>query len=140
MKPIVVTQRVLRSLNDGKHADPDRVFHAYRYTNMDGSSVHYSGYQPILTCSPGAELAVPRANTSQNNACASGVNVGTWSFVQQALQYSSHKVWLVEFTRKDIAAIPLFRSRRGKQHRKFRLFRCKVLHEMTLRCFDPREV
>jgi hypothetical protein len=79
-----------------------------------------------LTYKVGETLEVANANTDPNAECAAGINVATLPWCLREWR-PGYRVLVVEFGRKDIAAIPNGDS-------KFRLHRCKVVAEKTI---DP---
>ena len=130
-------------------------FHAYKASMTDGSSIYNPHRVPHLICAPGKELIVPWANADEKQACATGVNVATRQWIFRALRrsrfvydadnsifndkYDKYMLWLVEFRKGDVAAVPLKRVGRrtlatlsGGQG-KFRLFRCKVLKQLKVK-------
>ena len=74
----------------------------------------------------GKSYEVSNANTDEDEECGAGINVATLNWC-----ISNHKqgyrIFIVEFTADDIAAIPIATD--GK----FRIFRCKVVGEKNLK-------
>ena len=73
----------------------------------------------------GQTYEIPDANTDEQAECAAGINVATLEWCLKNYE-AGYKILLIEFTAKDIAAIPI--SSDGK----FRLYRCKVIQELDL--------
>ena len=96
---------------------------AYKMVTANGTS-------PIQTDKPltydvGASLSVPDANTDATEHCGAGINVATLDWVMREWR-EGYRVFVVEFTAADIAAIPTATD--GK----FRLHRCTVVAEKNL--------
>ena len=92
---------------------------AYKLTKPDGSGPTYPG----LTYEVGKTVKAADANTDPDNQCGAGVNLATlpWCLSQWRPGY---RIFVCEFTRADIAAIPTATD--GK----FRTHRCKVVREI----------
>ena len=92
---------------------------AYKLTNCAGEGPQYGG----VTYEVGNSIEVPDADTDPQVDCGAGINVATmpWCLREYA---DGRRIFVVEFTRKDIACIPLGTD--GK----FRLFRAKVVREI----------
>ena len=92
---------------------------AYKLTKPDGSGPTYRG----LTYEVGKTVKAADANTDPDNQCGAGVNLATlpWCLSQWRPGY---RIFVCEFTRADIAAIPTATD--GK----FRTHRCKVVREI----------
>ena len=99
---------------------------AYKLVNESGEGNCYGG----LSYEIGSTVEVPDADTDPNVHCGAGVNLATLPWCLREWR-PGFKVLLVEFTRKDIAAIPTGTD--GK----FRVHRCKVLREYPI---DPVEL
>ena len=94
---------------------------AYKLVNADGSSpIH----DRKLVYAVGSTVSVKDANTDPLVDCGAGINVATLPWVMREWQ-SGRRILVVEFTAKDIAAIP-------NGDGKFRLHRCKVVGEKDL--------
>ena len=76
-----------------------------------------------LTYEVGSTVEVKKADTNEQTDCGSGVNVATAPWVLANFR-NGYRVLLVEFTAKDIAAIPV-----GSDG-KFRVYKCKVVREV----------
>ena len=92
---------------------------AYKLTKPDGSGPTYPG----LTYAVGEIITAEDANTDPDNQCGAGVNLATlpWCLSQWRPGY---RIFVCEFTRADIAAIPTATD--GK----FRTHRCRVVREI----------
>ena len=92
---------------------------AYKLTKPDGSGPTYPG----LTYEVGKTVKAADANTDPDNQCGAGVNLATlpWCLSQWRPGY---RIFVCEFTRADIAAIPTATD--GK----FRTHRCRVVREI----------
>jgi len=67
-----------------------------------------------------------KANTDENKQCAAGINLATLDWCMREWR-EGYKILVVEFTAKDIAAIPTATD--GK----FRVSKCKVVGEKDLK-------
>ena len=92
---------------------------AYKLTRADGSGPTYPG----LTYAVGETVEAADANTDPDDHCGAGVNLATlpWCLSQWRPGY---RIFVCEFTRADIAAIPTATD--GK----FRTHRCRVVREI----------
>lgn len=135
-----------------KRSRPGRVFYAFKYATIsfdlngkpDGwrSPMRKTTY-PKLDIAVGNTLRVPKANTNRRQDCGAGVNVATrrwciesggrWNFHDRTegtyLHGNTKKskdLFLVQFTKKDVACLPT------ASNGKFRLFRCKVVRMETV--------
>ena len=92
---------------------------AYKLTRADGSGPTYPG----LTYAVGETVEAADANTDPDDHCGAGVNLATlpWCLSQWRPGY---RIFVCEFTRADIAAIPTATD--GK----FRVHRCKAVREI----------
>ena len=96
---------------------------AYKMTAADGRSpIHPNGQ---ITYSVGSMHEVDNANPDVSESCGAGINVATLDWVMREWR-PSYRVFVVEFTAADIAAIPTATD--GK----FRLHRCTVVAEKNL--------
>ena len=95
---------------------------AYKLVTRDGVGPYNGG----ITYTVGETVEVQDANTDLTDQCGAGINVATlpWCLREWRPDY---RILIVEFTRKDIAAIPVGDG-------KFRLHRCKVVGEKKI---DP---
>ena len=95
---------------------------AYKLVTADGYGPQYGGVRYEI----GESVEVEGASTDPNVQCAAGVNVATLPWCLRNWR-PGYRVLVVEFARKDIAAIPAGDG-------KFRLHRCKVVGEKKI---DP---
>jgi len=95
---------------------------AYKLVDAEGRS-------PIndkkLTYEKGKTYEVKKPNCDVNKQCGAGINVATMDWCLSEWR-EGWRILVVEFTAKDIAAIPTATD--GK----FRLYRCKVVGEKDL--------
>lgn len=100
---------------------------AYKIVNADGESIYarLNGQRPIRYLI-GETYEVANANGDTIEHCGAGINVATLPWCLKEWR-PGYRVFVVEFTKEDIAAIP---SADGK----FRLHRCKVVAEKEI---DP---
>ena len=92
---------------------------AYKLTKPDGTGPTYPG----LTYEVGKTVKAADANTDSGDHCGAGVNLATLPWCLSQWQ-PGYRIFVVEFTRADIAAIPTATD--GK----FRTHRCKVVREI----------
>ena len=95
---------------------------AYKLVNERGEGPQYGG----IEYKAGETVEVPEANTNPDIQCAAGINVATLPWCLKNWQ-PGYRVLVLEFTKKDIAAIPVGDG-------KFRLRRAKVVGEKKI---DP---
>lgn len=95
---------------------------AYKLVDADGRSPIQSTGK--LTYVKGETVECKKANTDPAAACAAGINVATLDWCLREW-LTGRRILVVEFTAKDIAAIP-----HGSDG-KFRVHRCKVVGEKT---------
>lgn len=81
---------------------------------------------PGLIYKQGKTLSVAEPCTDETVHCGAGINVATLDWCMREW-YEGCKILILEFTKKDIAAIPIATD--GK----FRLFRAKVVGEVDLK-------
>ena len=86
--------------------------------------MHGKGFDP-LHFSNGKVTTAESANTDTSEHCGAGINVATLDWCLREWQ-TGWRIIVVEFTAKDIAAIPTTTD--GK----FRLHRCKMVGEKDL--------
>lgn len=104
---------------------------AFKYVTRNGFSPSDMG-RPILTKKSGATYTyevgqtyfVNNANTDEGVECAAGIYAGTSEYILDRTSMS-HKVLILEFRKKDIAAIPTA----GFDQAKFRMRKVKVVGE-----------
>ena len=92
---------------------------AYKLTKPDGSGPTYRG----LTYEVGKTVKAADANTDPDDHCGAGVNLATLPWCLSQWQ-PGYRIFVCEFTRADIAAIPTATD--GK----FRTHRCRVVREI----------
>jgi hypothetical protein len=112
----------------------DTLLVAHKMSRNDGRSPYNPSNTPILIHKIGAQLAVSAANTNKNEDCGEGVNVATLAWCEDHFRsaknwdarnrYVNGKLWLVLFTRADIACVPKYTD--GK----FRLFRGTIIKQV----------
>ena len=95
---------------------------AYKLVNENMTGYLYTG----IVYNVGSKVSVKDADTNDNVLCGSGINVATLDWVMREWQ-QGYKILILEFTAKDIAAIPTATD--GK----FRLHRAKVVGEKDLK-------
>ena len=94
---------------------------AYKLTNADNEGPYYAGIKYIVGKTVKAE-----ANTDENQQCATGISIATLDWCIKEWR-PTYKIKVVEFTKKDIAAIPI-----GSDG-KFRVSKCKVIKNIDLK-------
>jgi hypothetical protein len=94
---------------------------AYKLVNASNEGPFNGGIRYDI----GQTYEILNANTDEQTECAAGINVASLDWCLKNYE-AGYKILLIEFTAKDIAAIPV--SSDGK----FRLFRCKVIKELGL--------
>ena len=96
---------------------------AYKLTDASGGSpIHSTGR---IVYALGESYEALDACEDENEQCAAGINVATLNWCMRNYQHG-WRIFVVEFTASDIAAIPVATD--GK----FRLFRCRVVAELDL--------
>ena len=95
---------------------------AYKLVKKDGLAPFNGG----ITYEVGKSYEVADANTNETESCAAGINVASLDWCIRSWQ-EGWRILVVEFTAKDIAAIP------NATDGKFRLFRATVVGEKDLR-------
>ena len=123
------------NLSRAKGLDPHRVQPLLMLLDQPGKIRTYKlvdkyGFSPMHTSGQikyeiGKTVKLDYANTDVNDACAAGINVATLDWCLKEHQ-PSWRIFIVEFTAKDIACIPT------ASDGKFRLHRCKVVGEKSL--------
>ena len=93
---------------------------AYKLTNADNEGPYYAGIKYIV-----GETVKAKANTDENRQCAAGISIATLDWCIKEWK-QGYKIKVVEFTKKDIAAIPI-----GSDG-KFRVSKCKVIKNINL--------
>ena len=93
---------------------------AYKLVNERGEGPQFGGLKYEL----GATLEVPDADIDPQVQYSRGINVATLPWCLKNWQ-PGYRVMVVEFTKKDVAAIPVGDG-------KFRLHRCRVVAEKVL--------
>ena len=95
---------------------------AYKLVNADMVGPYHGG----ITYKKGNIASVENANTDDTQPCAAGINIATLDWCMKEWR-EGYRILIVEFTAKDIAAIPIATD--GK----LRLHRCKVVGEKDLK-------
>jgi hypothetical protein len=93
---------------------------AFKLVNAKGEGHVNGGIKYVV----GEKVEEPKANCDDAVQCAAGINVADLPWVLREW-HESFRILVVEFTAKDIAAIP--HGTDGK----FRLHRCKVVKDIT---------
>ena len=103
---------------------------AYKLTDKDGNSPIQSSNK--IHYKVGSIHEVKDANIDEDIHCGAGVNVATldWCLKEYIAGY---RLFLVEFTAKDIACIPT------NTDGKFRLFKCTVVKELDINKYLPQK-
>ena len=96
--------------------------HAYKLVKENGEGPYNGG----IVYQVGKSYEVKDANTDDMEPCGAGINVASLDWCMREY-HSGQSILIVEFTAKDIAAIPTATD--GK----FRLFRCKVVGKKDLK-------
>ena len=94
---------------------------AYKLVTADGQGPQYGG----ITYEKGQSYEVKNAVKDEQIQCAAGINLATLDWCMKEWR-KGNRILIAEFTRKDIAAIPI-----GSDG-KFRVFRCKIVGEKDL--------
>ena len=94
---------------------------AYKLVNANMEGPYNGG----VIYKKGEICSVTDANTDDTAQCAAGINIATLDWCMKEWRHGYH-ILIVEFTAKDIAAIPIATD--GK----FRVHRCKVVGEKDL--------
>ena len=94
---------------------------AYKLTKANDEGPTYGGIKYIV-----GETVSVNANTDENKQCSYGISVATLDWCIKQWE-KGHKIKMVEFTRKDIACIPI-----GSDG-KFRVSKCRVIAEKNLK-------
>ena len=95
---------------------------AYKLVNKYHEGPFNGGIKYIV----GKVVKVTRVNSDVNVQCGFGINVATLNWCMKEW-CKGRKILLVEFTAKDIAAIP------SGTDRKFRVRKCKVIRALDLK-------
>ena len=98
---------------------------AYKLTTEDGVGPQFGG----IVYTVGDTVEQSDANTDETTQCAEGISLATLDWCLREYR-PGMRLFLCEFTRKDIAAIPI-----GSDG-KFRVFRCKVVKELDTTEYD----
>jgi len=93
----------------------------YKLVNANGEGPYRGG----IVYEVGKSYEVENADTDEIAGCGEGINIATMDWCLKEWQ-EGYRILLVEFTAKDIAAIPI------NGDGKFRLFRCRVIGELNL--------
>jgi len=103
-------------------SDQPRKIRAYKLVNADMEGPYNGG----IKYQKGKIASVEDANTDDTKQCAAGINISTLDWCMREWR-EGYRILIVEFTAKDIAAIPIATD--GK----FRVHRCKVVGEKDLK-------
>jgi hypothetical protein len=95
---------------------------AYKLVNEAAEGPTYGG----IKYEKGKEYSVDGADTDVDVLCGAGINVATLPWCMKEWR-EGFRILVIEFTAKDIAAIPT------ASDGKFRLHRCKVVGEKDLK-------
>jgi uncharacterized protein YjbI with pentapeptide repeats len=95
---------------------------AYKLVNANMEGPYNGG----VVYSKGQIVSVENANTNDTEQCGAGINIATLDWCMKGWR-EGYRILIVEFTAKDIAAIPIATD--GK----FRVHRCKVVGEKDLK-------
>ena len=95
---------------------------AYKIVNSKNEGIYNGG----LVYKIGEEVEIKKANTDEFNNCGEGINLATLDWCIKEYK-EGYKILIAEFTKKDIACIPI-----GSDG-KFRVFRCKIIGEKNLK-------
>jgi hypothetical protein len=98
---------------------------AYKLVTPTGEGTFAGGIDYVEALSTGEVVRLPEANTDEFEACAAGINVATLVWALNEWR-DGYRILEVGFGADDIAAIP------WTSDGKFRLFRCRVLREISL--------
>ena len=109
--------------------DQPGAIRAYKLVDAQGVGPFNGG----VTYRVGESVRVKKANTDPTEHCAAGINVATLDWCLANWQ-EGYRILIVEFTAKDIAAIPTATD--GK----FRLHRCLVVAEKDITALIAKEV
>ena len=118
-----------RAENHNRHRSQDLLLlrfqtgkiRAFKLVDSDLRSPIQSGGK--ITYEIGGTVKVEDADVDEHTDCGAGINVATAPWVLANFR-QSRRILLVEFTAKDIAAIPV------APDGKFRLHKCKVVREV----------
>ena len=94
---------------------------AYKLVNAEMEGPYNGG----VKYQNGKVASVENADTDDTQNCGAGINIATLDWCMKEWQ-TGYRILIVEFTAKDIAAIPIATD--GK----FRVYRCKVVGEKDL--------
>ena len=95
---------------------------AYKLVDNKNEGIFRGG----LVYTVGNTVEEPNANTDENEACGTGINLATLDWCVREWM-SGYKILVCEFYKEDIACIPI-----GSDG-KFRVFRCRVVGEKDLK-------
>jgi hypothetical protein len=95
---------------------------AYKLVNANMEGPYNGGVKYLK----GKVASVENADTDDTQQCGAGINIATLDWCMKEWR-EGYRILIVEFTAKDIAAIP--RATDGK----FRVHRCKVVGEKNLK-------
>ena len=95
---------------------------AYKIVNSKNEGIYNGG----ITYTVGATIEEKDADIDEYNSCGEGINLATLDWCIKEWK-PGYKILLAEFTKADIACIPVISD--GK----FRVFRCKIIGEKNLK-------
>ncbi len=99
---------------------------AYKLVNTDGEGPFQGG----IKYARGKVVAVKNANTNEEDQCGAGINLATLDWCLSEWR-PGYKILVCEFTKRDIAAIPI-----GSDG-KFRVRRCRVIGVKKINGLEP---
>ena len=102
--------------------DQPGVIIAYKIVNDKNEGIYNGG----ITYTIGATIEEKNADIDEYNSCGEGINLATLDWCIREWK-PGYKILLAEFTKADIACIPVVND--GK----FRVFRCKIIGEKNLK-------
>jgi len=95
---------------------------AYKLTKSDGTGPYY----PAIKYKVGETYNTEKANCDEQQQCAVGISLATLDWCIREWR-EGYRIFVAEFTAKDIAAIPI------ASDGKFRVHRCKIVAEKDLK-------
>jgi hypothetical protein len=94
---------------------------AYKLVNKNNEGIYNGGIQYLK----GKTVKEPNADIDEQNQCGAGINLATLDWCIRGWK-EGFKILICEFTKKDIACIPI-----GSDG-KFRVYKCRVVGEKKL--------
>jgi hypothetical protein len=101
---------------------------AYKLVRADGQGPQFGG----ITYEVGQSYEVKNADCDESVHCSWGINLASLDWCLKEWR-QGYRILVAEFTKKDIAAIPV-----GSDG-KFRVFRCKIVKELDISEMIPQE-